>query len=223
MLQLRSHVRSTSDFVWVVVWNSFGSKLLWWLIRWICTVPSPLLQWAWWCENRKPAIIYQHWWCHPLLHLNYTYTGSCRAQVMSSEVFAERRYLTGVQLLIWFYFEILFTSSEGVMSSWCWGKDQWEDKKIFISSICGSLHPPLPPLSLKGRRKHLIFKPFKLILCLIYFIAAAHLILRTLIKDRFGFGRSSGAASIPVFLLDIQIIASTKSSVKSLFQLLCLF
>lgn len=107
MLQLRSHVRCTSDFVWVVVWNSFGSKLLWWLIRWICTVPSPLLQWAWWCENRKPAIIYQHWWCHPLLHLNYTYTGSCRAQVMSSEAFAERRYLTGVQLLIWFYFETL--------------------------------------------------------------------------------------------------------------------
>lgn len=64
-------------------------------------------------ENRKPAILFQHWWCHPLLHLNYTHTGSCRAQVMSSEAYAERSYLTGAQMLIWFYFEILFTSCEG--------------------------------------------------------------------------------------------------------------
>lgn len=39
-----------------------------------------------------------------------------------------------------------------------------------------------------------------------HFIAAAHLILRALTKDRFGFERSGGAASIPVCLLDIQII-----------------
>lgn len=68
---------------------------------------------------------------------------------------------------------------------------------IFSSSVRRSLHPPLPPPSLKGKREPLIFKPFKLILSLIILLQPLDLLLSWQRRQKSDLDLASRVALLP--------------------------